>query len=97
MLIDFEKYRDTLEVNDEDYEPSKYPEPTGIPPGPRKVSVLRARVDAGERLWNPDDADHAGSYIGGGDDSHVRAQASPSTIRRYSTRFENGKIICDPK
>jgi hypothetical protein len=93
-LIDFSKYRHELEVFDEDYEPEKMPEPTGVPPGPSKVEVLRARVDAGEELWHPNDADCGGIYVGRGSNLAF-SPSSPRTanIRRYESSNQNGTIV----
>lgn len=38
------------------WEPARIPQPTDVLPGPAKVSILRARVEAGESLFHPDDA-----------------------------------------
>ena len=44
----------------EDVEPPQPAQATGILPGPAKVEILRQRVERGESLWHPNDADHAG-------------------------------------
>jgi hypothetical protein len=40
----------------ETWEPRQLPQPTHIRPGPAKVCVFRARVEAGESLFHPHDA-----------------------------------------
>lgn len=44
----------------EDVEPPQPAAATGVLPGPAKVEILRQRVERGESLWHPNDADYAG-------------------------------------
>lgn len=94
-LIDFSKYRHELEVFDEDYEPEKMPEPTGVPPGPKKVAVLAARVAAKEQLWHENDADCGGVYVGRGSQKFQGGGSGPrlANIRRYASSTQSGTIV----
>jgi hypothetical protein len=40
----------------DEFQPQSLPEPTSVRPGPDKVAVFIARLEAGEELFHPDDA-----------------------------------------